>query len=363
MENPKNKTFVIPQNSLETETIIELLKKNGYEEGVNLFVTKQGQDASWESLEPEIKDALNQTKDVMKTKQVNIDEKHPASLNDIVGWEIHDYHALISSGGGGGSAWHFDYSLKGTYEDYLSNPYGEYKEEIDNRDGTRGNCGKVEVKPAHKTIEYTVSEPVHPNIHGVEMHGDNPYNATNINHDSKSTSLEKVADLIGASLTIKEKFISANAKGSTDAMEQLANTIHLTQEDKERIISEIKEKEREIQNLPHNQKTQATQEHTAHTAEEILAEKPKTPSKFDNENNKYNSVEELIANTNPNKKETDTQDKEEKATTEKQSEFKKASSFKNLFGRIGKMISEKERSDGEKRNEKTNSGVSGRGDD
>lgn len=54
----QDKIFVVPENDLESQQIIQLLKRNGYVLGENLFVTKQGWGASWEGLEPEIKEAI-----------------------------------------------------------------------------------------------------------------------------------------------------------------------------------------------------------------------------------------------------------------------------------------------------------------
>lgn len=51
--------FVVPDNDLEAKRIIEILKdQEGFTEGKDLFITKQGWGASWDGLEPEIKEAL-----------------------------------------------------------------------------------------------------------------------------------------------------------------------------------------------------------------------------------------------------------------------------------------------------------------
>lgn len=55
----KDKIFVIPKNDLESVEIRNILESVGYHEGQDLFVTSQGWGASWEQLEPEIKEALS----------------------------------------------------------------------------------------------------------------------------------------------------------------------------------------------------------------------------------------------------------------------------------------------------------------
>ena len=53
------KLFICPNNDLEAKTIIELLEKNGED----YIVTSQTWGASWENLEPEIKEKIEQIMD------------------------------------------------------------------------------------------------------------------------------------------------------------------------------------------------------------------------------------------------------------------------------------------------------------
>ena len=38
----ENTIFIVPKNDAESVTIIEMLLREGYEEGTNLFITNQG---------------------------------------------------------------------------------------------------------------------------------------------------------------------------------------------------------------------------------------------------------------------------------------------------------------------------------
>ena len=55
----KNQLFICPDNDLEAHTIIEMLKR----EGIEFLVTGQAWGASWDNLEPEIKEAIDKAKD------------------------------------------------------------------------------------------------------------------------------------------------------------------------------------------------------------------------------------------------------------------------------------------------------------
>ena len=54
-----NQIFVVPQNDLESVEIIKMLKSLGYKENEDLYITGQGWGASWDALEPEIKEAIS----------------------------------------------------------------------------------------------------------------------------------------------------------------------------------------------------------------------------------------------------------------------------------------------------------------
>ncbi len=81
----KDKIFVVPQNDLESVAIVALLKEQGYKVGEDLFITKQGWGASWEALEPEIRDAIAQH-DPSKVYGVELKGKSP--YNNV---DHHDY--------------------------------------------------------------------------------------------------------------------------------------------------------------------------------------------------------------------------------------------------------------------------------
>lgn len=52
------KIFIVPENDLESVEILKMLRENGYQDNVNLFVTGQQWGASWQSLEDHIKEAI-----------------------------------------------------------------------------------------------------------------------------------------------------------------------------------------------------------------------------------------------------------------------------------------------------------------
>lgn len=75
----KDKIFVVPDNDAESVAIWELLKKLGYAEGVDLFVTHQACGASWENLEPEIKEALQKNAE----RTITVKEFVPSDVNGL----------------------------------------------------------------------------------------------------------------------------------------------------------------------------------------------------------------------------------------------------------------------------------------
>lgn len=57
----KERVYVIPSNDAEAVAIGDMLREQGYQDGKNLFVTKQAWGASWDNLEQDIKEAVDKT--------------------------------------------------------------------------------------------------------------------------------------------------------------------------------------------------------------------------------------------------------------------------------------------------------------
>ncbi len=215
----RDKVFVVPNNDLEAKAIISLLKDNGYEEGKDLFITNQGWGASWENLEPEIKDALK-----------TLAQRH----------EVTHY---VSTGYAGGSS-----------REVIK---GELPEIVD-VSGKKDLCGFCGYTGPVKALTSDFS-----NIYGVELQGKTPCN--NIDHhvyggddrSNKKSSIEQVAELIGVELSVEQQFIAANDKGFIPAMEQLAEALWMSDEEKSDMINHVRYFDRQAQGITHEQEIQA----------------------------------------------------------------------------------------------------------
>lgn len=94
-------------------------------------------------------------------------------------------------------------------------------------------------------------------IFGVELQGQAPEGATNIDHhkydgddrSSDKSSLEQVADLIGYKLSLYEEFIAANDKGFIPKMIELVKTKNLSKEQTEKLIQKVRLQDRAAQGI------------------------------------------------------------------------------------------------------------------
>lgn len=94
-------------------------------------------------------------------------------------------------------------------------------------------------------------------VFGVELQGQAPEGATNIDHhkydgDDRSnerSSLEQVSELIGHELTLYEQFVSANDKGFIPKMIELAKTKNLSKEQTEKLINKVRLQDRAAQGI------------------------------------------------------------------------------------------------------------------
>lgn len=65
-----DKIFIVPTQCLQGQGVIMILENEGLKKGVDYFTTAQGNEASWEKLEPNIKEKLN---DFFPTKKVTVE--------------------------------------------------------------------------------------------------------------------------------------------------------------------------------------------------------------------------------------------------------------------------------------------------
>lgn len=94
-------------------------------------------------------------------------------------------------------------------------------------------------------------------IFGVELQGQAPEGATNIDHhkydgddrSSDKSSLEQVADLIGYELTLYDQFVAENDKGFIPAMISLAKTKNLSKEQTQTLIQKVRLQDRAAQGI------------------------------------------------------------------------------------------------------------------
>ena len=225
-----DKIFIVPQNDLESATIIKILKEHGFIEGENLFVTKQGWGASWENLEDEIKEQVK-----ISTKKLN---------NGYGPGKHYCIKENITNGYAGGQR------DKIVTEDELKRIQNsrEWVSDKNQPHDIHWYSG-----PAVKISERFAEEPDFSIIYGVELQGKTLCN--NIDHhvyegDDRSnplSSIEQVAQFIGHKLTINEQFIAANDKGYIPAMQELGKLMWMSESEIESKIKEIRAADREVQ--------------------------------------------------------------------------------------------------------------------
>ncbi|TWP07802.1 hypothetical protein EUA76_02530 [TM7 phylum sp. oral taxon 350] len=94
-------------------------------------------------------------------------------------------------------------------------------------------------------------------IYGVELQGEAPEGAKNIDHhrydgddrSNEKSSLEQVAKLIDHELTLFEQFVSANDKGFIPKMLELAKTKNLSKEQTQKMIEKVRLQDRAAQGI------------------------------------------------------------------------------------------------------------------
>lgn len=205
----KDRIYIVPKNDLESVEIISALKKLGYEENVNLFITEQGWGASWKNLEPEIIEAVREK---------------------VTPVEATDHHM--------GHMWGQPYPLK---DDCIIS-----LEEFNHP------------SPGHTYSDETIFAPDGRNVYGVELQGEPLFGANNIDHhyyqnngkiDDRTqdkSSLEQVMALEGRRLTVDQMFIAANDKSFVDGMIRYGYSLAMPKEELFEKIKEIRQREHAI---------------------------------------------------------------------------------------------------------------------
>ncbi|MEG0873440.1 MAG: hypothetical protein RSG48_05775 [Clostridia bacterium] len=102
-------------------------------------------------------------------------------------------------------------------------------------------------------------------IYGIELQGEAPDNAKNIDHhvydeedrSNNKSSIEQVADLLGVKLTIDEMFVAENDKGHISAMKALGAKLGMNEEEINSIIDNIRRRDRETQGITKEQEANA----------------------------------------------------------------------------------------------------------
>lgn len=98
-------------------------------------------------------------------------------------------------------------------------------------------------------------------IYGVELAGNNPYNAINVDHHndraSEKSSIEQVAEIIGVELTTEQKFVAANDSKFIPGMMELADKLGMDKSSADAMIAAIRAKDRAAQGITQEQEKQA----------------------------------------------------------------------------------------------------------
>ena len=214
------KVFILPENDLESKEIIKLLELCNYKKNVDYFVTAQQWGASWANLEDEIKAEIKELIKPTRRIRTQMGEiSYGGEKSSIEIMTIDEYNNIKH------------------YDNQPHYPYvGKY------------TCGEPEeMMPIKSDIE----------IYGVELEGENPYNAKNIDHhkyqneDRRNTksSIEQVAELLDVELSLKQHFIAANDKGGPRAMLKLAAELGIEDELFKKAFKAINQLEVEAQGI------------------------------------------------------------------------------------------------------------------
>ncbi len=217
----KDKIFVVPQNDLESREIIKLLEEAGYKRGENLFVTNQGWGASWQGLEPEIKQALREKSDRFRITTV-IPTGH--------------YHGE---------------------EIRTQKVSREELQKMSKVDQSRMRGEPIQLQPDFSSI-YGVELKGRTLCHDIDHHAycDRNWDTGNITYQDdrtkdkdgnpKLSAIEQVAELINVELTLDQKFVAANDKGFVEGMREYGESIFYTPEEISEKISDIRMREHAI---------------------------------------------------------------------------------------------------------------------
>ena len=194
----EGKIFVISRDNAESIETINLLTANGYEIGKNILITDQESYAPWENLEPEIKDII----------------RKEAQRNEIMDTRITYFgpqgHKTI---------------IQGELPEGYTGPVVPYPPDFSNIYG---------VKHLNKTLCHNIST----------THGE-------------GSSIEQVAEIIGAELSLEQQFIAANARDGVSEMEKLAKSYMMPDAQTREMIQKVKRLVRAAQGITEEQELQA----------------------------------------------------------------------------------------------------------
>ena len=225
----KDKIFIVPQNDLESVGIINMLKQNGYKEGVDLFITKQGWGASWDNLEPEIITAIRDKSTIYRTIEIVLDED-----------KTYRYEKFERN------------MTKEEYDKILNIPnMSNYTSYIGNR-YKRVTIGKPVIMLPDFSHIYGVELKGKTACHNIDHHsycdkdwetGEVLYQEDRTNSES---SIEQVAKILNVGLTLDQKFIAENDKGFVEAMKEYGKSIFMSDEEISNRIKDIRMREHVI---------------------------------------------------------------------------------------------------------------------
>ena len=223
--------WIVPDNDLESKTIIELLQRRGE----IYYVTRQQWGASWDMLEPEIFEQLSEDGFEVDSEQVSLLRKYDK--------QIEAYREELNS-----------------ISDDL-----ERKKELEEAIEVTTAARKSLASDMIASIN-TQAEGMNKTVYGVELQGSSR-GATNIDHhiygdDDRSnpkSSIEQVGEITWTDLSLDERFVAANDKGYIPEMERLGHELGINEEDLQEIISNIRMRDREAQGVTPEQELQVAE--------------------------------------------------------------------------------------------------------
>lgn len=239
------KIWIVPNNDLEARTIIQLLEDKGEKH----IITNQAWGASWEMLEPEVFKILSM-------QGLEVESEYIDLLKDI-DQEIKKINAEISK-----LSSEIDEINNKNVITEESIEIISRKKKIEELEGVKAETLDKRQSMASDFL-FSINRQANEKgitIYGIELQGNSRGSIDVDHHNERSNekaSIQQVADIIGADLTIYEKFVAANDKGSIQAMEELGDEYGLSKDDLQEIILYTRRRDRETQGITLEQEAQA----------------------------------------------------------------------------------------------------------